>query len=398
MSGKAVLNVLLRATLLVCFSIGNAGADLFDDLEVHGFATQGYVKTSANSFFGDSESGSFDFRELGVNASFEPTPYLRLSGQLLSRKAGDMSDGSVHVDFALADFSLISTPMFKFDVIFGRVKNPIGFYNDARDVAFTRPSIFLPQTVYFQSVRSLALSADGIAVRTGFFPTWGNFELQVGVGDPIVDENVEYAYLGDSFSGDFEETGSSWIGRLLYSSPNEKWRFSVSGAFVTLDFSPRGGDLLPPGVVDIPYVVFSGQYLSEKWALTVEYVNEAVEYHDFYGSPLSGLTPVLEGYYGQFNWMPNPGLELFVRYEEGFYDTADRSGRKFSALTGLPAFSRFHKAHAVGVRWDIAPDIEVRAEFQKTDGTLTLSNKENESPFAAKRGWNMWSLLASYRF
>ena len=27
-------------------------ADVLGDLEVHGFATQGYVKTTANSFFG----------------------------------------------------------------------------------------------------------------------------------------------------------------------------------------------------------------------------------------------------------------------------------------------------------------------------------------------------------
>ncbi len=60
---------------------------LFDDdspLQIHGFLTQGYVKTSDNSFFGNSEDGSTEFREIGVNLSYRISPKLMASGQLLS--------------------------------------------------------------------------------------------------------------------------------------------------------------------------------------------------------------------------------------------------------------------------------------------------------------------------
>ena len=45
-----------------------------DSLQVHGFVTQGFVHTTDNRFFGDSENGSFDFTELGVNLSYRATP------------------------------------------------------------------------------------------------------------------------------------------------------------------------------------------------------------------------------------------------------------------------------------------------------------------------------------
>ncbi len=144
-------------------------ADVFDELEFHGFATQGFVHTSANSFFGDSERGSFDFREIGVNATFEPLSNLRLSGQLLSRRAGELSSGSPNVDYALADFTLRSTAEHRLSVILGRIKNPLGLYNETRDVAFTRPSVFVPQSIYFDRVRNLLPFTDGVGVRNEWY-------------------------------------------------------------------------------------------------------------------------------------------------------------------------------------------------------------------------------------
>ena len=144
----------------------------FDEVEVHGFATQGFIKTSANSFFGDSEDGSFEFTELGVNASMDATEDIRLSGQLLSRRAGEMYSGTPSIDFALADFTVRSTENDNFGIMLGRIKNPLGLFNETRDVAFTRPWFSCPQVVYYDKVRNLILSADGLAARMSTFVNW----------------------------------------------------------------------------------------------------------------------------------------------------------------------------------------------------------------------------------
>ncbi len=55
-----------------------------DSFQVHGFATQAAAWTSDNHLFGNSPDWTFDFRELGPNASLRPTRDILLSGQLLS--------------------------------------------------------------------------------------------------------------------------------------------------------------------------------------------------------------------------------------------------------------------------------------------------------------------------
>ena len=43
------------------------------------------------------------------------------------------------------------------------MKNPFGLYNEARDVIWTRPSVLLPQSIYFDSLalREIELASDG---------------------------------------------------------------------------------------------------------------------------------------------------------------------------------------------------------------------------------------------
>ena len=157
-----------QASLLVCSLVANGVAPAFEvgpGIQVHGFLTQGYFNTTDNRVYGDSQDGSFDFREIGINASWRASPSVMLAGQLLSRLAGDLDDGSPTVDYALVDWSLMDTERYAFGTMFGRIKNTLGFYNDTRDVAFTRPSIVLPQQVYFDNVRNLLLSADGQGLR-----------------------------------------------------------------------------------------------------------------------------------------------------------------------------------------------------------------------------------------
>ena len=70
--GRLPLSRICRRWLLPLILLMNSGlwADEFslDDprLQIHGFLTQAYVKTTANKFFGDSKDGSFEFRELGI--------------------------------------------------------------------------------------------------------------------------------------------------------------------------------------------------------------------------------------------------------------------------------------------------------------------------------------------
>lgn len=398
MSARLMFHIACWSCMTGLLAPQAASADLFADLEVHGFLTQGFVKTSANRFFGDSEDGSFDFTEVGVNASVQPSQNVRLSGQLLSRRAGEMADGSPKIDFAVVDVALFSSTDGQVNILGGRVKNPLGLFNDTRDVSFTRPGVFLPQSIYYQGVRSLALSADGLAIRLNWFSTFGNLDLQAGVGRPIVDANIEYAYLGQDLSGDYQAQGLSWVSRLLFETPDEAWRLAFSAAATTLDYQngPSSNDI--SGETDILYTIISAQHLSANWTLSAEYVSHPIDYSGFSGTPFSGISRTMEGYYVQLNWYATQDLEMLLRLEKGFIDRSDRDGGEFHRETGLPAHTRYTRAFALGFRWKPTFNFMFEAEFQRNDGTFFLSNRENQNPFERKRTWDLFTLSASYRF
>ncbi len=206
-------------------------SSLTDRTQVHGFLTQGFVYTSDNKFFGDSDEGSFDLTEIGVNASMQLHPMWLVSGQLLYRNAGEMYQDDVTVDYALVDFVPISDENRTLGVILGRFKNPLGLYNDTRDVAFTRPGIYVPQTVYFDKVRNMILSNDGVQFHGDFnFSLNHRLSLQLGGGRSPIDENVRATYLGPGLEGDLEYGDPTYVGRALYDWNEGELRLALSGA------------------------------------------------------------------------------------------------------------------------------------------------------------------------
>lgn len=370
-----------------------------DDLQVHGFVTQGFVHTTNNRFFGDSDDGSFDFTELGVNLSYRAAPSVLLSGQLLSRRAGDMYDGSPDVDFALVDWNFSNTPGSSLGVMAGRIKNSLGLYNDTRDVAFTRPGVFVPQQIYFDSVRNLLLSADGLQLYARRSTDAGNWAFNLGAGTNPVDKNVEYAYLGRDYGGDLDSSGVSWIARAEFETHDGAWRLAFSAAKAKLDFSATASDPIGSGSIDFLYWIASLQYNAERWSLTAEYMEEPVDFDDF-GPLYDERDSTVQGYYLQGSYLLRDDLELVVRYSEGFGDKHDRGGREQSAQTfGMaPPHTFYQKDVILGIRWDVTPRFMLRAEHQWAKGTWTLSNRENPLPAERVKDWNMFSLLGSYRF
>ncbi len=104
------------------------------DYQVHGYAAQGFVYTDDNNFFGKSSDGSFDYYEAGLNASVQVHPKLMFAAQGAIRDAGISDDGTLRLDYALADYRFLEEVDTTVGVRAGKVKNPLGFYNETRDV------------------------------------------------------------------------------------------------------------------------------------------------------------------------------------------------------------------------------------------------------------------------
>lgn len=217
------------------------------DFQIHGFIGQSYILSSHNNVFGHSTSGaggSFGLTEAGLNASFRPLPKLLISAQVLSRRAGEGSSGMPRLDFAFLDYRLYSHEANQFGIRAGRLKNPFGFYNDTRDVPFTRPSILLPQSIYFDRTRNLALSGDSVQLYADVgHSRWGTFSTQVGLLFPIVsDRDTERAVLVFPNMHGHLTRDVSYIGRGIYETNDKRIRLGVSGIWLDSNYDPPVGE------------------------------------------------------------------------------------------------------------------------------------------------------------
>ena len=396
MSGKQISTLALLA--LSC-DPSVAGPTAWERLQVHGFASQAVVQTSDNRYFGDSSSTSFDFTELGLNVSYQVSNEIVVSGQLLSRRAGEMYDGTPSIDYALVDLRLSSALDRRMGLRLGRIKNPLGLYNETRDVPFTRPSIFLPQTVYFDKIRNVLLSSDGAMFYAESFQDWGNLSLTLGIGESVIDENVEWTFLGSDFPGDLDSGEANKIASIWYYTPDERTRLGLSGLKSSLSFKPDALSFLDSGDIDVFYWIASVQYNTEDVSLSAEYARIPIDWKNF--GPYFPLDQAeSEGYYIQGAYRVAPNVELMLRYEEGFADRNDRSGVRSSALTGgaTPPFDFYSRAWTAGLRWDILPNVMLRLEYQRQQGTYALSFRENPDAGSLVEDWDAFAASISVRF
>ncbi len=390
--------------MCVCLCCSAPAFEVFDGVQVHGFLSQGYFLTTDNNLFGSSErGGSLDFTELGINASWRPLPGLQIAAQVLSRRAGEAAENEPELDFALLDYTAVETAELRLGVRGGRVRLPFGLYGDTRDVAFTRPSILLPQSIYFDRTRELAISGDGIQFYAEGRGAWGNFMLDFTgpYFQRIATENSELALFGFDLPGDLESR-VSFMGRLIYETPVLGLRFAATGARLLAKYNPKFDTPqdFGPGDDTFQFFIVSAQYEAEHWSLTGEYARRHIIDEGF--SAGLDLNTVGESYYVQGIYRFDPHWEMVARYDVFFGDVDDRDGSEFEARNrsaGLPSHLQFARDWTVGVRYNITRSLMVRAEYHNVyGGTLFLLPQDNPDPSTLDKKWDIFALLVSYRF
>lgn len=382
--------------------------ELFDGFQVHGFLSQAYILTSDNRVFGKSdEGGSFGFTETGINASWLPTGRLQLATQVLYRRAGQGNEGDVELDFGLIDYSILTAADYQFGIRLGRIKNTFGLYSDTRDVAFTRPTILLPQSIYFDRTRKVGLSADGVHLYGRYGGSWGDLLFNFGPAFfRVNNRDTELALLRIDRPGELDSE-LSFIGRVIYERDAGRWRLAFSAIDLDISYKPASPPAdrdLGPGEIRFRPWFFSGQYNGEHWSFTAEY---ALRQFDFEGFSQPRTTFDGESYYLQAAYRINASWEVVARYDTLFADRDDRDGTKFKAndpcnFAPTPctrtAYQRFAKDWTVGVRYDVTDSLMVRAEYHHVDGTGWLPVQDNPDPTTLEREWDLFALLIAFRF
>ncbi len=387
----------------------------YGDWQMHGFLSQGYTYTSANDFFGNSQgAGSLEFTELGLNVLGHPFPNLLVAVQGIYRDTAGSDKEDFRLDYANFDLSWPVRDNVTLGIRGGRVKGPFGLYNEARDAIWTRPSVLLPQSIYFDSLalREIELAADGGLLYGRFAFGDHAFSAELLASDPRAN-----ASGAADFITSLENAPGSLSGRLLLvGRAGYEWREGLVRLFFTAvdfdhDFEPDSSAALP-GNVKLFAPLVSAQVNLEEWSFTAEYLRQGVR--------RTGIFPVLppdpvsrkflldntaESYYLQAQYRFAPRWSAIARYDALFTNADDHDGSATARATGLPRHRFFAKDLTFGLRWEFLDDWLVAAEYHNIDGTAWLSPVDNpgiNNPAQAREvsdgHWDLFTLMFSYRF
>lgn len=395
---KAAAVIFVQGIFLLWTTFAHAVNLMGGELQLHGFLTQGAVITSDNNFLGQSnKKASTDFREIGVNASLRPISDVQVSTGLLSHTAGATDNGELRLDYGLIDWTLSTNEKGRGGIRLGRVKNAYGLYNKTRDVAFTRPSVLLPQSIYFERTRNLTVAADGAELYLDRYYEAGSLFVTFGFGHPLIgSEAVKVALAGLTPNGRFGSKPMP-VFQVVFEGDGGKYRLGFTTAQIDARYNPGVMDVLQAGQLKFTPKIFSAQYNAESWSLTSEFALRPTSIQNF-GKNAPDSTMYGQSYYVQSSYRLAPKWEALLRYDVMYTDSEDRDGKAFAAATGRPAFTRFSKDWTAGMRFDLTPELMLRAEYHRVDGTGYLPVQDNPNPSALVQHWDMFMLLASFRF
>jgi hypothetical protein len=368
--------------------------DHLREIQVHGFISQGALKSSANNFLGKSKRGTFALSEIGLNFTKEVLEDLRAGVQLFARHLDGNGDFSAkfdwfYLDYRFADWLGISA---------GRLKTPIGLYNEFNDVDAGRVPILLPNGVYPINNRDYLLAEIGAEIY-GYLPTedFGSLGYRFYGGtfafdpDPIVQ---------DGFKLDQFESAYVFGGRINYETPLSGLRLAASAQTLRLDI----GYVAQPGTAEglkmagLAPADFDGR-VSVKipvqiWILSAEYTRGdfllAAEYgrwHVRIDSNLSTLLPprstVREHFYVMGSYRFGDWLWPGLYYSALFPDITDRGPQ-----------ARHQHDLAATLRFDFNAYWLLKLEAHYLSGTAYLEPAKNDGVALDQLTRNWWLFVA----
>ncbi len=372
----------LGLLLLLIFLFQPAAAFEFGELaervEIHGFLSQGFLKSCENNFVEDALDGTFEFNEMGLTLSSNVTDRLHAGVQLFSRDLGDLGNNAIQIDWAYGDYRWKDW----LGIRVGKVKLSFGLYNETRDIDSLRTWIFLPESLYNEYYRDTFHAMYGIE-GYGYIPLNAlgslNYQVQFGEKNISTDSAIakEFSTEDEIYTFGALEVKDALSCGLDWETPVEGLR--MKGWMTTFDMQitirvkdlPELPDLgIPPGTRqqhrerDNTYNTLSVEYVRDRVTMMAEYAT---------GKDENGRN---EGYYLGAAFRVTDSLQLGAYYSEYYLDADDKDGSEYEAR-GLPNHRAWYKDLTATVRFDINDSWLVKLEGHAVNGTCGLWEDEN---------------------
>jgi len=375
---------------------------LADDhnFQVHGFIAQGIINVNGSDFVNDDEELSTELTELGLNSSYRINNNIRLAGQAVYLDGGNRYTDGARIDYLLVDWSAYSSSDWLVNFYLGRFKNYHWLYSSTRDVPFTRPTIVLPQTIYFDGFRDIAVGGDGLNIKvTHNSDDFGDFDFNISRGTSKISKDQTALILSEFATGDMDhdyDLQASLYWRPLFSP----WRFGV--ALLDSEFSYDKGsmDAFDHARIVLQRYFVNALFEGENWEFSGELLQERFVMDGFYFSGFHRDT-IGQGYFVQGKYKINSDLDFLLRYERFYGNKEDKNGKKFSQSTQgtIPNYFGYMNDITVGVSYDLAERLRVQLEYHQVKGTARLTPVVLPNVLLNDREkWHMWAVQLMYWF
>jgi hypothetical protein len=195
------------------------------DVQVHGFASQGFVYTDQNNWLTmNTTSGSGAMTDMGLNISSQLTDKFRVGAQIYDYNHGQLGQWHPSLDWAVADMRLKNW----LGVRVGKVKTTLGLYNDSQDLDFLRVFALLPRSIYPADLRDTTIAHSGTDI-------YGNLALGRRRGD--LSYTIYAGHRSDSIYSGYPYLISQWGTHLdslagLQYGADVRWSTPVHGLVV----------------------------------------------------------------------------------------------------------------------------------------------------------------------
>lgn len=345
------LRLLFAASVFLLVS-GYAVAD-DDDLQVHGYGSWIYGKTSGYDYLIADKDGNYSFAQMALAFSKNLTDDLRIFTQV--KFTNFESDEETTLDYAFVEWSATDSLKLRF----GKARNPFGLYSETFDVGTTRPFLFLPHGMYGKFAFAQYFKGIGLSGLHFTEGDWGfNYDLYFG------SQEVEASFAGvlqvaPSFYVDIGTHANMTLnetfgGRAVVSTPIEGLSFGASGSWGK--FKDSIDAVIAGQVVPIP--------LNEliNFGLQAEYVSGNFWLRSEFGRFHSTDTSIQKAAYLELAYRLSANWQTAFRYEWADYATETEV-----PLDIVKSFLE-HQEYALGLNYWFSSGFVLKFSFHRVEG------------------------------
>lgn len=426
---RKIILILAGLSLISGFAYAGDG----EKVDIHGFISQGYLKTDHNNYMAETEDGSFQFNELGLNFGTDLTDKLRLGLQFFARDLGTDGNDELVLDWAFADYRWRDWLGFRV----GRIKIPFGYYNAIRDFDMLRTGVFVPQSVYAEILRDTFSFMKGIGLY-GYIPLdrLGSLSYNALTGIPNISNETGYAGTIEDFWSFYHLNIQDMTVDMSHTF-DFQWEtpldgFLIGGTFYFFNNVYYEGTLGGHG----GYADYKGlTYMRDKsdmsgYFLLLRYtLGNAVVSGEFTQNTnkskidadrklddkgyLSGEPLVSRGWYVGLSYRFNKVFETEYKYSVFYPDKNNRDGKDrypytplndvFGAVGSLKQFygnefEAWKKTSTFSFRFDINEFWLIKLEAAYNDGFGGFTTADNGDHSDLKRYWWLYAAKVTFNF